>query len=225
MDLDTLKDKLDGATLDKLRAHVEDLTSRAEKAEDKARTAASESINGRKTLKATLDKAFEKLGISSADELDSLPDGKGAGEAAKQLESQIKKLTRERDEAIAGRDEATGKVKTMTRSAVLAEALQPHKFKHPADVQALLAPRLVEDGDELRFRTDDGKLVPVKDGAAWFAKTRPDYIEAAGGDGGGSGFKGAGGGSGKTMTQTEFNSLKPAERAKRMADGYSLTEA
>lgn len=225
-DLDTLKDKLPGETLEQLRAHVDDLSTRAETAEDKARKAAQESITGRKTLKASLDKAFEKLGISTADELDALPDGKGAGEATKQFEAQIKKLTRERDEAVASRDEASGKVKAMTRNAALTEALQGQRFKNPADVQVLLQSRLVEDGDELRFKTDDGKLVPLKDGAAWFAKTRPDYVEPQGAAGGGSGFKGAGGGgAGKVMTRAEFDGLRPADRAKRMADGYQLTDA
>lgn len=195
-DLDKLKDKLDSEMLAALRSHVDDLAARAEKAEDKARTAVAESISGRKTLKAERDKAFEKLGISTADELEALPDGKGAGEATKQLEAQVKKLTRERDEAVQGRDTLTGEVKTMKRSAALAEALQGHRFKNPVDVQVLIERRVVEDGDELRFQTDDGKLVPLKDGAAWFAKTRPDYVEAQGPGAGGSGFKGTGGGGG-----------------------------
>ena len=195
-DFDTLKDKLDGATLDKLRSSFDELNTRAETAEEKARTAAKESITGRKTLKAERDKAFEKLGISEAEELDSLPDSKGQGDAAKQFEAQIKKLTRERDEAVAQRDELGGQVKGMKRNSVLADAIQTHKFKNPADVQVLLEKRLVEEGDELLFKTDEGKLVPIREGAAWFAKTRPDYIEASPGSGGGSGFKGAGGGGG-----------------------------
>lgn len=198
-DLDTLKDKLDGATLEKLRSHVDDLSTRAETAEEKARKAAKESIDGRKTLKAERDKAFEKLGISEADELDTLPDAKGQGEATKQLEAQVKKLTRELGEATAARDQLGGEIKGMKKNASLSEAIQGHKFKNPADVQVLLSSRLVEEGDEVRFKTDDGKTVSLKEGAAWFAKTRPDYVEASGDGGGGSGFKGTGnGGGGKT---------------------------
>lgn len=195
-DFDTLKEKLDSATLDKLRSSFDELNTRAETAEEKARNAAKESITGRKTLKAERDKAFEKLGISEADELDTLPDAKGQGEATKQLEAQVKKLTRERDEAFAQRDELGGQVKGMKRNSVLSDAIQAHKFKNPADVQVLLEKRLVEEGEELLFKTDEGKLVPIKEGAAWFAKTRPDYIEASPGSGGGSGFQGAGGGGG-----------------------------
>jgi len=195
-DLDSLKDKLDGETLTKLRSHVDELSTRAETAEEKARKAAKESIDGRKTLKAERDKAFEKLGITDADELDALTDAKGQGEATKQLEAQVKKLTRERDEAVAARETLGGEIKGMKKNAVLAAAIQEHKFKNPADVQVLLEKRLVEEGEELLFRTDDGKSVPIKDGAAWFAKTRPDYIEAQGDGGQGSGFKGTGGGGG-----------------------------
>lgn len=223
-DLDTLKDKLDSATLDKLRAHVDELGTRAETAEEKARKAAKESIDGRKTLKAERDKAFEKLGISEADELDSLPDAKGQGEATKQLEAKVKALTRQLDEATQARDQLGGEIKGMKRNAALAEAIQGHKFKNPADVQVLLQSRLVEEGDQTLFKTDDGKLVPVKDGAAWFAKTRPDYIEPAGGSGGGSGFKGAGGGSGKTVTRAQLEAAQPHERG-ALLQGATLVEA
>lgn len=196
-DLQTLKDKLDGETLAKLTAHVDELSTRAESAEEKERAAKRESIEGRKKLKAERDKAFEKLGINDPEELESLPDAKGQGEAARQFEAQIKKLTRERDEALQSRDELGGKVKTMTRSQALAEAMQGLRFKNPADVQVLLERRLVEEGDDVLFKTDEGKLVPIKDGAAWFAKTRPDYVEAQENGGQGSGFKGSGGGGGE----------------------------
>ena len=195
-DLDTLKDKLDGATLDKLRSHVDELSTRAETAEEKARKASKESIEGRKTLKAERDKAFEKLGITEADELDTLPDAKGQGEATKQLEAQVKKLTRELGEATAARDTLGSEVKGMKHSAQLSEAIQGHKFKNPADVAVLLKGRVVEEGEELRFKTDDGKTVSLKEGAAWFAKTRPDYVEASEEGGEGSGFNGSGGGGG-----------------------------
>jgi len=155
-DFDTLKDKLPGETLDKLRAHVDDLSTRAETAEEKARKAAKESIDGRKTLKATLDKAMAKLGVESAEELEALPDGKGAGEATKQFEAQIKKLTRERDEALQTATAAAGELKTTRRESALSQALEGQRFKNPADVRVLLQSRVVEEGDELLFKTDEG---------------------------------------------------------------------
>lgn len=227
-DLDSLKDKLDGATLDKLRSHVDELSTRAETAEDKARTAAKESIAGRKTLKAERDAAFEKLGVSTLDELEALPDAKGQADAVKQVETKLKKAERERDEAIQARDQATGTLKGLTREQSIAQALEGLKFKNPADVRVLLQSRVVEEGDELRFRTDDGKLVPLKDGAAWFAKTRPDYVEAQGDGGQGSGFKGTpgagGGGKEKTMTRAQFDAADHAQRSEFAKAGGQVVE-
>ena len=226
-DLDTLKDKLPGETLDKLRAHVDELSTRAETAEEKSRKAAKESIDGRKTLKATLDKAMAKLGVETAEELDALPDGKGAGEATKQLDAQIKKLTRERDEALQASEKATGELKTTRRESALSQAIEGQRFKNPADVRVLLQSRVVDEGDDLLFKTDDGKLVPLTDGAAWFAKTRPDYVEPQGAAGGGSGFKGTGGAGGsgaKTKTRAEWDSMDHSARASFAKEGGQVVE-
>ena len=217
IDLDKYKGKtLDGETLEKLTAELTADTEATEAlvtaAEEKARKAAKESIEGRKTLKAERDKAFEKLGIDSPDELDTLPDAKGQGEATKQLETRLKKAERERDEALQARDSVTGEVKAMKREASLSQALEGLKFKNPADVRVLLQSRVVEEGDELRFKTDDGKLVPLKDGAAWFARTRPDYVEAADAGGKGSGFKGGAGGNGGSKSG-DFGGDKDARKA------------
>lgn len=223
-DLETLNDKLPGETLEKLRSYVDELSTRAETAEGKARTAARESIDGRKTLKAERDKAFEKLGVSSAEELDSLPDAKGQGEATKQLEAKLSRTLRENADLVKARDDLAASVKAMKRTSALAEAIQGHRFKTPADVQVLLERRLVEEGEDLLFRTDEGKLVPLRDGAAWFAKTRPDYVEAQ--DGGqGSGFKGsAGSGGNKTVTRAQLEQAAPHERG-ALLSGAHLVDA
>lgn len=227
MDLDKLKGAtLDDKTFEALKAHVEELSTRAETAEGKARTAAKESIEGRKALKAERDKAFDKLGVSTADELDALPDGKGQGEATKQLEAKLAKALRENADLAKARDELGSQVKTMKRESALASALEGQRFKNPADVRVLLQSRVVEEGDDLLFKTDDGKLVPLKDGAAWFAKTRPDYVAAADGGGQGSGFKGTNQGAGgkKTVTRKELEATPPHERAALLRDSQ-LVEA
>lgn len=203
-DLDSLKDKLDGAMLDKLRAHVDELSTRAETAEDKARKAAKESIDGRKTLKAERDAAFERLGVSTLEELEALPEAKGQAEAAKQLEAKLKKAEKERDEALAASAEATTKFKGLSREQQMRAATDGLDFKNLGDVLVLAERRIVEEGDELLFTTDEGKKVPLKDGFAWFAKTRPDYVKPSGDGDGGSGFKGAKpGGGGKPATKPE----------------------
>lgn len=195
-DLDSLKGKLDDETLAKLRAHVDDLSTKAETAEEKARKAAKESIEGRKGKDARIARMAELLGVEPDADLDALPDPKGQADAVKQHEAKIRRLERENAEFQRARDEAMGQIKTMRRDQSLAQALEGHRFKNPSDVRVLLQSRVVEEGDELYFKTDDGKTVSLKDGAAWFAKTRPDYVEASDAGGSGSGFKGSGGGGG-----------------------------
>lgn len=229
-DFDKLKGKtLDDAMLSEIKTAFEAESTRAETAEDKARKAAKESISHRTTLKAERDAAFEKLGVSTMEELEALPEAKGQAEAAKQLESKLKKAERERDDAIKARDQAAGTLKGLTREQSIAQALDGLKFKNPADVRVLLQSRVVEEGDELRFKTDDGKLVPLKEGAAWFAKTRPDYVEPSGDGGGGSGFKGskgAGGGDNrKTMTRAQFDAADHAQRSEFAKAGGQVVEA
>lgn len=228
MDLDKLKGAtLDDKTLDTLKAYVGELSTRAETAEEKARKAAKESIDGRKTLKAERDRAFEKLGIATAEELDTLPDGKGAGEAAKQLEAKLTKLQRERDEMAKAAEELGGQVKGMKRESAIAGALEGLGFKNPADVRVLIERRVVEEGDDFLFKTDDGKLVPLKDGANWFAKSRPDYVRPSDAGGQGSGFKGtegAGGGA-KTRTRAEWDQMSHVERATFAKEGGKVVEA
>lgn len=227
-DLDTLKDKLPGETLDKLRAHVDDLSTRAETAEEKSRKAAKESIDGRKTLKATLDKAMAKLGVETAEELDALPDGKGAGEATKQLDAQIKKLTRERDEFAQSNEKLDGQLKALHRDALIDKSIGKQKFKHPSDIRELMKARMVEDGGEHLFRDDDGKLAKADDFTSWIAKTRPDYVEPQGAAGGGSGFKGTGAGAGgsgaKTKTRAEWDSMDHSARASFAKEGGQVVE-
>ena len=82
MNLDDLKGKtLDDQTHAALVAHVAELQGQRD-------VARQESITHRKGLKAKVDElervtrtAFEKLGIDSAEELETLPDAKGQAEA------------------------------------------------------------------------------------------------------------------------------------------------
>lgn len=226
-DLSKLKDKLDSAMLAELTSHVDELSSRAETAEDKARKATKESIDGRKAKDARIARMSELLGIEPDADLDSLPDPKGQAEAVKQYEAKVKRLERENADLTKTRDELGGTVKSMKRETALAAALEGHRFKNPADVRVLLQSRVVEEGDELLFKTDDGKMVPLKDGAAWFATTRPDYVEAKDGGGQGSGFgrsQGAQGGGTKTMTRAEFDAANQAQRAEFAKSGGQVVD-
>lgn len=215
MDLDSLKGKtLDDKLHGELVAHVAELAAQRD-------AARKESIDGRKgkdqkikDLEARLSAVAEWAGIEPDADLAALPAPKGQADAAKQYEAKLARLTRERDDALKLNGEMDGKLRGMRRDAAIAGALDGFRFKNPADVRVLIERHVQEEGDELLFKTDDGKLVPLKEGAAWFAKTRPDYVHPADAGGAGSGFKGSGagnGGSGKNESGSFVGD--PAARA------------
>lgn len=229
MDLTAYKGKtLDDAAIaeltSELERHTEALTTRALKAEEKARKAASESIEGRKGKDAIIAKALEKLGIESADDLDSLPDLKGQAEAAKQLEVALKRAQREAAEAAKARDEITARYAGERRERAVTEAVGKHAFIDTDDARALVGARLHQEGDELLFRGPDGALVPLADGVAWLAKTKPHLVKPSGEQSGGSGYRGSKPPAIKTMKRGDFDKMPAIDRARVMGEGYTLTD-
>ncbi len=199
MDIASLKEALGDEKFAKLQGYVNDLIGQRD-------TAREESINGRKTLKtelakaqATAAKALEKLGVENPDDLDALPDAKGQAEALKQYDAKVKRLERERDEAIKAKTETDGKFRGSLQKAAIAEALGGHEFVARDLVETYVSQRLVWEGDELFFKSDDGKLIPPKDGVAGIAKTRPELLKPTGT--GGAGVRQSNAGGGGTGTQ------------------------
>jgi hypothetical protein len=223
MDIETLKDKLGDETFAKLQTYVTDLIGQRD-------TARNESITGRKGMKTELEtlrsaqaKLMEKLGVESLDDIDALPDAKGAADAAKQYGTQIKRLERQLAEAQQKEQEATGKYRSSLQRASVAEAMGGHEFVARDIVETYVGQRLTWEGDELLFKADDGKLLPVKDGVAGIAKTRPELLKASGTGGSGARTQTAGSGSGaKTMTRAEFDALPPAQRMDAAVSGVQL---
>lgn len=222
MDISKLKDKLGDETFAELERHIGDLTGQRD-------TARTESINGRKKLRddlaaaqALAARAMEKLGVDSADDLDTLPDAKGQGEALKQFETKLKRAERERDEARQAAETASGKYRGSLQRAAVAEALGGHEFVARDVVETYIGQRLVWEGEDLMFKTDAGSLVSVKDGVAGVAKARPELLKPSGTGGAGVRQGNAGGGA-KTMPEAEFNAKPPREQSRLMADGYTLT--
>jgi len=196
MNLDALKGKtLDDALFTQLAAHVEGLATRAETAEGKARTAQKESIEGRHKLKAERDAAFEKLGVATAEELEALEAPKGQAEAIKQLDAKVKRAERERAEALAQLQEVNGKYAADRRALAVEKALSAHPFVDMDDARAVFERSVQAEGDELLFKTAEGKLVPLQDGATWLAKTKTHLVRAPAAGQQGSGFKGGASGS------------------------------
>lgn len=200
MDISTLKAKLGDETFAQLETYVNDLVSQRDQARN-------ESITGRKTLKAKateqealIGRLLEKLGLDSADGLDDLPDARGQGEAVKQLEAKLKRLERERAEAISTRDTLEGKWRDSRKAAAIAAAIGKHQWIDSDAASVLLERSLRWEGDELLCDVD-GKLVPPEEGATHLAKSRPALVKATGA--GGSGYR-PGGGPAPGVTKNPF---------------------
>ncbi len=225
MDLEPLKEKLGDETFAKLTAFVTDLTGQRD-------TARQESITGRKKLKADLDaaqalaaRALEKLGVDAAEDLDTLPDAKGQGEALKQYEAKLKRAERERDEAVKGRDEMSSKHRSSLQQAAVAKALGGHEFVARDIVETYIGQRLAWEGDDLFFKTDDGKLVSVADGVAGIAKARPELLKPSGAGGAGVRQSNAGSGGGaKTMTRADWDVADHSARAAFAKEGGKVVD-
>lgn len=205
MNLDELKGKtIDEATHAALVEYVTGLQSEVARERSKVQQARDESANHRKGLKAKVEElervnrvAFDRLGIDSPEELETLPDGKGQAEKVQQLEAQIKRLTREKEETAAKVAELTTEREINRRKAAISEAVKKHSFIDPEVASRLLADGITVDDDQIMFKDDSGKLVPLDEGAAWLAKSKPFLVKAQGGAG--SGYRGgdAGGGGGQ----------------------------
>lgn len=191
MNLDDLKEKLGEDSHKALVAYVNELTGQRD-------TARRESIDGRKQLKARVEqlealnrKVFDKLGVDSEEEIDSLPDAKGQAEAQKQIEVQLKRLQRERDDAVKKATDLTEIRAKDQRQAAIAQAVAKHGFVDPEIAALALERGLKVEGDQILFEAESGKLVPLDEGAAWLAKTKPFMVKASGDSG--SGYREGGG--------------------------------
>ena len=223
MDLETLKEALGDEKFSALKTYVDDLTGQRD-------AARNESITGRKGLKEKLAKLesdqaalLEKLGLESLDDLDSLPDAKGAAEAAKQYEAKTKRLERQLAEATAARDQAEGKYKGSLQKAAVSEAIGAHEFIARDLVETYVGQRLAWEGDDLLFKADDGRLMPIKDAVAGLAKSRPELLKPTGSGGAGVRPGNAGGSAGpKTMTRAAFDAMQPFEQMATAKAGVTL---
>lgn len=225
MQIETLKEALGDEKFAALQGYVNDLIGQRD-------TAREESINGRKKLRADLEKAqataakaLEKLGVDSAEELETLPDAKGQGKALEQYEAKLKRAERERDEAKALAADTSAKHRGALQKAAISDALGGHEFVARDIVETYVSNRLVWEGEELMFKTDDGKLVGVKDGVAGIAKTRPELLKPAGTGGAGVRQTNAGGGGGaKTMTRADWDKADHSARASFAKEGGKVVD-
>lgn len=184
MDIEALKDKL-GDQFEPLKAHIADLTGQRD-------AARRESADGRVGLKkkvseldAALTKALNKLGADSVEDLDELPDAKGAADAARQAQAQAKRLEKQLAEVAAERDRLSGDIKAARVKADIAAAVSKHGFLDDELVGEYLSRRTEFNGDAPMFKTDDGRLIPLAEGAALIASTKKHLLKASGAGGSG----------------------------------------
>jgi len=222
MDIESLKEALGDEKFTALKSYVDDLQGQRDRARQ-------ESITGRRGMKDKLAKLeadqnalMERLGIDSLEDLDLLPDAKGAAEAAKQYDAKLKRMERQLQEATTQRDEISGKFRGSLQKAAIAEALSGHEFVARDLVETFVSQRLTWEGDDLLFKSDDGRMIPVKDGIAGIAKARPELLKSTGTGGAGVRASNAGGGGAKTMTRAEFEALAPAQRVEAAKSGVQL---
>jgi len=212
MNIEELKGVL-GDKFEPLKSYVDDLIGQRDAARD-------ESINQRKTLKtevATLKASqaalMERLGVDSLDDLDALPDSKGQAEAVKQFEAKMKRMERDLADKDAALSEVGGRYKASRLDAQLAKSLSAHAFIDTDLVGDYLKARTEWEDDTPMFKTDEGRLIPLSDGAALVAKTKPHLIKAAGA--GGSGHIPSGHGSVKNPWAKDTRNLTEQARIMR----------
>lgn len=223
MDLEQLKEKLDDETFEGLTTFVNDLIGQRD-------SARNESIQGRKGLKEKLSQyeaqqaeLMERLGIESFEDIDAIPDAKGAAEAAKQYEVKVKRLERQLQETKQYADEMSGKYRNSLMRAQLADALGGHEFVAKDVVETYVGNRLTWEGDDLLFKTDEGNLVSVKDGVSAFAKSRPELLKPTGAGGAGVRSANAGSKSGQqTITRAEFEAMNPSQKLEIAKGGVTI---
>lgn len=224
MNIDSLKSKLGDETFAQLQAHIDDLTGQRD-------TARQESISGRRKLKEEVDnlrniktKLFEKLGLGDDDDIDSIPDSKGQAEASKQFEAKIKRLERELATATAKAGEVESKYRSSRQEAALSKALSSFEFTDNDLMASYVGQKVVWEDDQIMFKADDGRLMPLTDGVKQIAQTKPHLLKAKGAGGSGHAPNGAGSSSGqKTMSRADYEALPGQQKVELAKSGIQLT--
>jgi hypothetical protein len=228
MDLHNLKGKtLDEATHAALVAHVAALSDKADGAAAALRAAKADGAKALRAAEAARDAAFERLGITTQDELDALPDATGQADAARQTAAKIKRLEADLASAAGERDKLTGDLRGLRTDAAINAALTAHDWHDRADVLARVKVGLsyTDAGDPV-YTGADGKAVDIKTAVAGIATAAPHLLKPKGA-GSGSGYSGERGAPGasaapKLITRTEFDALTPQDRAAKMGEGYKI---
>jgi hypothetical protein len=214
MDLEKLKGKLDDATLSELQAHIQTLTEQR----DDAR---KESRDGRLNLKSKLEaaegatkKLLEKLGIDSVEDLDTIQTKPGNPEQVKQLETKVKRLEADLIKRNEDFQKLEGDHRQTVLDSMLTKSLSKFDFIDGDLVADYVKNRIVfEDGKPL-IRGEGDRVMPIDEGIATIAKSKPHLLKAAGN--GGSGYRPNNGGKAETNPwKKESLNLTEQQRLKK----------
>lgn len=207
------------------------LKSALQKERDAAKTAAKQ-VQAWSALGKTPEEIQALVEAQAQAERDKLVKGGEWDKLKQQMLDQHKGELSKKDEAIAAREKALSRhlvdaaaVTALAEAKGSAALLLPH-------IRA--AVKVIEEDGEYVVRVLDKTGNPRVDGKGEFLSIKDlvsemrqsdEYgraFDATGTTGGGA--TGGGGGGGKTIKQAAFDALKPAERAKRMAEGYSVVQ-
>ena len=204
MDLTQFKEAL-GEKYTALEEYVTALVSQR----DEARR---ESVDGRKKLKADLEalkafreKAYDKLGLESDDDLEALQGKPAAAEMERQYQTKIKRLEadlKDRDTKLA---DTEGRYRKERANAAIVAAIGKHQFIDSDVAKLLIGSRVEFEGDDIFYKTDEGRLIPVEEGAAMVATTKPHLLRAQGAGGSGTPPAGTAGAVKNPWSKDHFN--------------------
>lgn len=211
MNIDDLKDQL-GDKYEPLKTYIDDLTGQRD-------AARNESIEKRKALKARVaelegaqSSLMERLGVESLDDLDGLADPKGQAEAVKQFEVRIKRMERELAEKADALKQSDERYRSSRLDVMLNKAMSEHQFVDSDLVSDYLKGRIEWESDDPMLKVD-GKLLPLTEGAAHLAQTKPHLLKSTGA--GGSGYIPQGNGQAKNPWASETLNLTEQARIAR----------
>lgn len=227
MNIDELKDVL-GDKFQSLKTYVQDLEATRDAARNESETGRAKFkkiADERDALRSATEKLCEKLGVESIDEIESLPDAKGQAEAVKQFEAKMKRLERELADERKVKDELSGKLRETSLTVKLEKALGAHEWLDRDTASLLLKNNVVYEGDDAFFKTSDGKMISLEEGAKALAQTKQFLLKSSGA--GGSGYTGAGGAGGektKTVNRAEFDKMSHFDRATFAKEGGKVVD-
>lgn len=189
-DLGDLKESIPEEQFSGLDTYVTSLRQQIENLERKTKGSTASSINLKQQIKeseAKLADTLERLGLSSYEEIEDLPDIRGQGEANKQLEAKIKRLTADLDAKTQAAAELESKLSEMRRDQVIAQATAKYTWAEGAReiVDTYFRTIATQDGEEWLAAGGDGIPITLQDAVDQFAKAKPALLASKGAAGDG----------------------------------------